>query len=340
MDGDSGRVGDDAAARLFRDGALSIGLSLPMVRPGETVVDFGEQLELAQKADAFGFDALWVRDVPLNSQDYPDPVGHLDPWSFLGALAARTGQIVLASGAIVLTLRHPLHIAKAALSIDALSGGRFLLGLGSGDRPAEYAAFGKDTDDRRDLFQRNWDVVSAAVSVPSRVIVDQPPLNAPQFVLRPAARAGIPLLAVGSGSQSVNWIARHARGWMTYHREPADQKARYGMWRAAVDRDAAGAFRGFGVTVKLDLSADPHEKPTVLPLGYRVGSRSLANLLNGMRDSGTSCLSQSCLCHASGRRYACRTRGGSTAWVPRQYYPGSSSRSALSPSSLLLRMGS
>ena len=73
---------------------------------------------------------------------------------------------------------------------------------------------------------------------------------------------------------------------MTYHREPADQKARYGMWRAAVDRDAAGAFRGFGVTVKLDLSADPHEKPTVLPLGYRVGRRGLAHLLKGMRDSG------------------------------------------------------
>ncbi|HEV7310272.1 TIGR03571 family LLM class oxidoreductase [Ensifer sp.] len=277
----------DMARRVFREGALSIGLSLPLLKQGQTVIDVREQLELAGLADRLGFRALWVRDVPLNSADYPDPVGHLDPWALLGALATQTERIALATGAIVLTLRHPLHIAKAAASIDALSEGRLVLGLGSGDRPAEYAAFGKNTDARRDLFQRNWEIVSAALGHPSHIVPDLAAPDAPEFLLLPAIRSDIPLVAVGSGSQSVNWIARHALGWMTYHREPDAQKARYAMWRDAVTRDAAGAFRAFGVTVKLDLSADPDEPATVIPLGYRVGRRGLVDLLKGMRDGGT-----------------------------------------------------
>jgi alkanesulfonate monooxygenase SsuD/methylene tetrahydromethanopterin reductase-like flavin-dependent oxidoreductase (luciferase family) len=103
-------------------------------------IDFGLQLKLARRADELGFSAIWVRDVPLNSPAYPDSVGHSDPWVLLGALAASTRSIALATGAIVLPLRHPLHVAKAALSMDALSSGRFILGLGSGDRPSEFAA--------------------------------------------------------------------------------------------------------------------------------------------------------------------------------------------------------
>ncbi|HEV7322779.1 MAG TPA: TIGR03571 family LLM class oxidoreductase [Ensifer sp.] len=277
----------DVAGRVFSDGALSIGLSLPLMKADETVANVRQQLDLAKLADALGFRALWVRDVPLNSVDYPDPVGHLDPWAFLGALSTQTERIALGTGAIVLTLRHPLHIAKAAVSVSALSQGRLLLGLGSGDRPGEYAAFGKNTEERRALFQRNWQTVAAAVGLPSQVLPDLATPGAPDFLLLPVTTSDIPLLAVGSGSQSVNWIARHALGWMTYHREPEGQRARYAMWREAVARDAAGAFRAFGVTTKLDLSADPNEGATVLPLGYRVGRRALLDLLKSMRDSGT-----------------------------------------------------
>lgn len=273
--------------RVFRDRQLSIGLSLPMLQAGQTVADFREQLALARLADTLGFRALWIRDVPLNSADYPDPVGHLDPWVFLGALAAQTERIVLASGAIVLTLRHPLHIAKGAISTNVLSQNRFILGLGSGDRPPEYAAFGKDTEARRELFRHNWETVAAAVNLPSRVMPELTGPDSPEFFLLPASPAAIPLLAVGSGGQSVDWIARNASGWMTYHREPQDQQARHRMWRAAVERAMPGAFRGFGVAMRLDLDADPDAPATPIPLGYHVGRRGLAALLRDMRQSGT-----------------------------------------------------
>ncbi|MGE8474133.1 MAG: LLM class flavin-dependent oxidoreductase, partial [Paraburkholderia hospita] len=166
--------------RVFSEGHLSIGLTLPLLRAGQIVADFREQIELAALADALGFRALWVRDVPLNSADYPDPVGHLDPWVLLGALASRTTQIALASGAIVLTLRHPLHIAKGAGSVQTLSNGRFILGLGSGDRPPEYAAFGRDAEERRELYRTHWETVAAALGDTPRVIPDLRPENAPE----------------------------------------------------------------------------------------------------------------------------------------------------------------
>ncbi|KAB0649573.1 LLM class flavin-dependent oxidoreductase, partial [Burkholderia territorii] len=179
----SGRA--DVAQRVFSAERLSIGLTLPLLRSGRTVADFNEQLELAALADSLGFRALWIRDVPLNSADYPDPVGHLDPWVLLGALASCTRRIVLASGAIVLPLRHPLHIAKGALSVATLSGGRFILGLGSGDRPPEYAAFGVDAQTRRDRYRRHWEVVAAALGAPPRVLPDETPPDAPDFTLLP-----------------------------------------------------------------------------------------------------------------------------------------------------------
>lgn len=275
-----------AALGLFRDQQLSVGLALPVLAAGQTVVDYGLQLDLAQRADAAGFRALWVRDVPLNSDGYPDPVGHLDPWVFLGALATRTRQAVLVSGAVVLTLRHPLHIAKGAISVSELTGGRFILGLGSGDRPPEYAAFGQDGNARRERFRAQWDVVSAAVGVPSQVIADRRPDDGTAFYMLPRQQAGVPMLAVGSGGQSVDWIARHAIGWMTYHRDLATQRDRHSMWRAACDRAAPGSFRAFGVAVRLELSENASEPPTALNLGYRTGARHLVDLLGAMRALG------------------------------------------------------
>jgi len=273
--------------RVFSEGRLSIGLTLPLLRAGDIVADFREQVELAALADALGFRALWVRDVPLNSADYPDPVGHLDPWVLLGALAMHTTQIALASGAIVLTLRHPLHIAKGAGSVQTLSNGRFILGLGSGDRPPEYAAFGRDGEERRELYRVHWETVAAALGESPRVVADRRPQGAPEFMLLPQPPSPVPLLAVGSGGQSVDWIARHSIGWMTYHREPETQRARHSMWRAAVERLPTPGFRAFGVAMRLDLSGDPHERATPLPLGYRAGLNALLELLREMRENGT-----------------------------------------------------
>ena len=186
----------------------------------------------------------------------------------------------------MLPLRHPLHVAKAAASVAAASGGRFILGLGSGDRPAEYAAFGRRNEDRRELFRAHWDRVAAALADDGRVVPDLEAAPPTSFELHPHPPGGLPLLAVGSAGQSVEWIARHAIGWATYHRELPAQRERHRMWRAAVDRASPGAFRSFSVAMRVELLEDAGAPAQPLELGWRSGSRALVDLLQAHRSLG------------------------------------------------------
>src|SRR5690349_25044424 len=117
------------------------------------------QERLARHAQDLGFAALWFRDVPLRDPNFGDVGQVYDPWVYLGWIAAQTSAIALATGSIILPLRHPLHTAKAAASLDQLTGGRLVLGVASGDRPVEFPAFGVDFEQRDILFRENLRVI-------------------------------------------------------------------------------------------------------------------------------------------------------------------------------------
>jgi len=276
----SGTQSAPVARSVFRDAALSIGIIAPLRRTPQLAIDYAEQVDFAVRADALGFAAYWVRDVPLNGSWYPEPFGHLDPFVALGAVVARIRRIALGTAAAVLTLRHPLPVANAAASLQALSGGRLLLGLGAGDRPQEFAAFGEDIDRRGDTFRERWTVLDAALRSPARL-----PVPGADYELRPAPFLPPPLYAIGSAGQTVDWIARHAEGWVTYHREPASQRDRHALWRSAVERRAPETFRAFSVAVQLEL-ADDDGPATPIQLGYRTGFRGLTAVIEVQRALG------------------------------------------------------
>ncbi len=270
---------------LFHPVRLSFGIVLPAQTRTAADIQFDTQLGVATQADKLGFDALWVRDVPLNSQGYPDPVGHADPWVFLGALAGSTSKIALATGAIVLPLRHPLHIAKAALSTASLSKGRFVLGLGSGDRPSEYEMFGEDVENRKALFQSHWERLAAALRS-NQEVIDESGRVRNEFAIRPGPQQGsVPMVAVGSSSQSLEWIARHATAWMTYYRPLSVQKDRLALWHNAQTKVTAD-FRGFGQSMVLELLDNSQAAYEELNLGARSGRRGLIAALSAMREAG------------------------------------------------------
>jgi luciferase-type oxidoreductase len=276
--------------RLFRPGRLSIGLVMPMTQATVRTTDPAQQFALAALADRLGFAALWLRDVPLNAPSYPDPVGHLDPWVHLGALAAHTRSIALVTGAIVSSLRHPLHVAKAAMSADVVSNGRLILGLGSGDRPAEFAAFGQHYPERARHFRQYWEKIAAALQHPSRILPDEgaaQEASQEAFEMRPGPAYGsVPLLTVGSAQQTLEWIARNANGWVTYHRPLEVQRGRFTLWRNAVDRVAPGTFRSFSSAFSLRLQEDADAAPEPIALGYRLGRKALVDMLEQHRDMG------------------------------------------------------
>ncbi len=215
----------------------------------------------------------------MNNPGYPDPVGHSDSWLFLGALGAATKRITLATGAIVLPLRHPLHVAKAALSMDVLTDGRFVLGLGSGDRPSEFSQFGKDLAERRDLFRSHWSAVRQALHEGWTAA------DGAEFDIRPRTGRRIPLVAVGSSSQSLEWIARNAGAWMTYHRPLNVQKDRVALWHGAVAKSTS-EFGGLGQAMVIDLLDGSGGRLEDVNLGYRADPDGVASALGGVCAAG------------------------------------------------------
>jgi hypothetical protein len=108
--------------RMFSPGRLTLGVFFPIEAfPGDEPTMF-DQERLARRAEELGFAALWFRDVPLRDPSFGDVGQVYEPWVYLGWIAAQTSEIALATGALVLTLRHPLHTAKGMASVDRLSG--------------------------------------------------------------------------------------------------------------------------------------------------------------------------------------------------------------------------
>jgi luciferase-type oxidoreductase len=140
--------------RLFAPQELTIGLIMPLeTHPDSPAPTMADHASMAMRADKLGFAALWLRDVPFYDPTYGDVAQVFDPIAYIGYLAAVTHNITLGTAGIVLPLREPLILAKQIASLDHLSAGRMMLGISSGDRPAEYPLFGVDYDSRGDRFR-------------------------------------------------------------------------------------------------------------------------------------------------------------------------------------------
>jgi alkanesulfonate monooxygenase SsuD/methylene tetrahydromethanopterin reductase-like flavin-dependent oxidoreductase (luciferase family) len=117
--------------------------------------------ELFVVADELGFDVGWVAQhhVSLGGAG-----GLPSPWTFLAHAAARTRHIRLATAITILPLEDPVRLAEDVSVVDALSGGRVEIGVGSGASPIEYTAFGRDVERKRELTSDGLRVLSAALA--------------------------------------------------------------------------------------------------------------------------------------------------------------------------------
>lgn len=274
-------------AQVFHTGRLTLGFMTPFGHHGGAMADLHANTRLAALADDLGFAALWARDVPLMIPQGSDNTASAldDPFLWLAALAASTRRIAIGAAAIVLPLRHPLHVAKAALSLDRISGGRFILGMGSGDRPEEFASFGESLDARGEAFRSRWPLVRTALSPDAterQTLLDA--TGGYDLMQPPAAR--IPMVVVGSARQSLQWTAAHADAWASYHREEVRQQGRIHLWQQALDQKAGGERKPFIQSVQLDLLADPAAPAEPLELGLRTGRNELIAYLQRLHAMG------------------------------------------------------
>jgi F420-dependent oxidoreductase-like protein len=104
---------------------------------------FDKVVEIALAAEGAGFDSVWVHDH-LHQSPYSgaqaDPI--LEAYTLLGAIAARTSDVAVGSMVTPVTTRHPALIAKMVTTLDVISSGRAVLGLGAGNHPDEHRAYG------------------------------------------------------------------------------------------------------------------------------------------------------------------------------------------------------
>jgi len=117
-------------------------------------------LELFEAADALGYDSGWVAQHHFLDSDARLP----SSLTFLAAAAQRTRQINLGTAIVILPLEDPVRVAEDAAVVDALSGGRLQLGLGTGGHPLSFAAFGKDAAARRERYADGLRVIQRALA--------------------------------------------------------------------------------------------------------------------------------------------------------------------------------
>lgn len=273
--------------RTFKKGHLTLGIFFPIEAFTGDLPRMQNQMELARVADEAGFAALWTRDVPVRDPHFGDVGQIYDTWVFSSYVAAATRRIAVGTGSVILPLRPAVDLAKASCSLDVLSGGRFLFGVASGDRPVEFPLYGYEHARRGEDFRARLTEVRGLYQGAGPIDVIRNSMGYSIEVLpKPAVGLTVPVLITGFAQQTLGWVAEHADGWMTYHREPQSQKLTVDRWNEAVGATAQGGFKPVMQSLYVDLTNDPNAAAKPIHMGYRLGRNRLRELLSTLRSAG------------------------------------------------------
>ncbi len=275
-----------AYGETFQPNRLTIGLVVPLeAYASDPAPKLERHIERAQLADQLGYSALWLRDVPFNVPSFGDAGQTFDPFVYLGALAAMTENIGLGVASIILPLRHPAHVAKAAASADVLSGGRSLLGVASGDRPEEYPAMNMEFPTRGERFRDSISYIRAMAEAYPKANTAHGVLGGAADMLPKPKGGRLPLLITGGSQQAPEWIAQHGDGWMTYPRDAASQRRVVADYRRRIF-DAGGQNKPVMQSLYVDVQPDPDAAPRPIHLGFSSGTVFLRRYLSEVRELG------------------------------------------------------
>ncbi|MGK7654378.1 LLM class oxidoreductase [Roseovarius sp. B08] len=271
--------------RTFRTDRTTLGLFFPIEAFDGPRPAMEDQIELAAEAERLGFSALWARDVPLDDPGFGDLGQIYDPFVWLATVAAHTSEIALATGSVILPLHHPVDVAKQAASLDHLSGGRIVLGIASGDRPIEYPAYGRNRNERAELFRDALLYLKELLgkSFPTYESERYGRMHGGDLIPKPL-HGCLPLLGTGNSGQPLEWLAEHTDGWITYPRPPSQQQRVVSEWHSLTAPDEP--VKPVAQSLYLDLAEEADAPPEPIHLGYRMGARHLESLLNSLHGIG------------------------------------------------------
>ena len=189
--------------------SLAVGVQLPEV---EREVRWPELRALARAAEASGFDSIWVGDHMLYRGDGREERGPWDAWTLLAALACSTERVRLGPLVASTAFHPPGLIARMAATIDELSGGRFVLGLGAGWNEAEFRAFGIPFDRLVSRFEESFEIIRRLLAA-ERVTFEGRFQVVRDALLLPRPSRRVPLMVGTAGPRLLEMTLPHVDAW-------------------------------------------------------------------------------------------------------------------------------
>jgi probable F420-dependent oxidoreductase len=195
---------------------VSLGLPTNRVDKGAEFVSAAAITELARAAEAGGYDAVYVTEHPFPDARWLETGGHhaLDPFVALSFAAAATERIRLHTNLVVLAYRNPFLAAKSIASLDVLSGGRTIIGIGAGYLEGEFRALGSDHARRNELTDEAIRAMTAAWSG-AEIRYEGEGFSAEGNLMlpRPVQLPRPPLWIGGNSRRAMRRVVELADGW-------------------------------------------------------------------------------------------------------------------------------
>jgi alkanesulfonate monooxygenase SsuD/methylene tetrahydromethanopterin reductase-like flavin-dependent oxidoreductase (luciferase family) len=266
---------------------IRVGVQLPEV---EWEARWRDHAVMARTAEEVGFDSIWLGDHHLYREEGRES-GPWEAWTLLSALAAVTRRVAVGPLVACTAFHAPPVLARMAATVDEVSGGRLILGLGAGWNEAEFRAFGLPFDHRASRFEEAFEVIRRLLAG-ERVTVHGHFHQVEDAVLVPAPRRRPALMVGTEGERLLRFTLPRADAWNTWFESYGNTvegfealNRRISALAEDVGRPAGEVERSACVLVGLEQDAPPRRMEVpVRPVGG--GTRRVAEHLRSLADAG------------------------------------------------------
>ncbi len=263
---------------------MRVGIQLPEV---EREVRWPEVAAIARAAEESGYDSIWVGDHLLYRGGGRPERGPWDSWTQLAGLAVLTKRVRLGPLVAATAFHSPGVIARMAASIDEISGGRFVLGLGAGWNETEFRAFGFPFEKTVSRFEESFEIVRRLLAG-EHVTLKGTFHSVEDAVLLPPPRRRVPLMLGSNGARMLAIALPHVEAWNTWFSSYGNTVDGFANLRADIDAACVRAGRDpaeliYSACVLVGVGDRAGERPHDIP---PVASRNLAAHLRQMAEAG------------------------------------------------------
>ena len=235
---------------------LKVGIQLPEV---EYEVSWRDQLDMIRAIEDLGFDSIWFGEHLLYRWEDRPPRGPWEAWTMLAAIAAVTSRVEFGPLVACTNFHNPALLAKQSATIDEISGGRFILGLGAGWNETEFRAYGFPYDHRVERFEEAFTIIRSllrdgAVDFDGRWYQ----VRDCELLPRGPRPGGLPLMIGSNGPRMLRATLPHVDSWNSWFAQTGNRPDGVAPLRELIDetcrdvgRDPAEIERTVAVLVRL-----------------------------------------------------------------------------------------